>query len=114
MKKLVLVLLMLTLFSSVAYAGIGDWLQEGAWKLALSGVVSGVFAVLSLFFGKKVSVYKNMVNEGKDCAIWIYEATRPKSPGGTTITKEELENGLKEFDEFGAQVLAVIEAHKKK
>ena len=108
-----LAILLITITS--AYAGIGDWFQELSMKVIAGAAITGLFAVASFIWGgAKIMSYKRIANEGKDCAIWLYEATRASSDGGRKITQQELEDGLKEFGELGAQVLALIAESRKK
>ncbi len=107
-KTLFTLFIMLFVFSGLAYAGIWDKFTDIAVDKIATVVVSGIFVLLSAFLGKKVLKYKAMANEAMDFMKWLYDSTRPGSPGGAKITGKELEDGLKEAGEFGVAVLAAI------
>ena len=62
----------------------------------LNGVISGwglsvLMAVISLFLGKRVALYKNLIKEFLEVGIKYRQITRDGSPGGKRMTKQEKE-----------------------
>ena len=106
----IIILLMLVftlLFSSVAFAGITGLVKGLAVSKLVGAAVAGVFGIFGLL-GYKVVQYKRLVKEGVDCITWFYSATRANSEHGRAISAKELDEGLKQFGEFGIQAAGVI------
>jgi len=110
--NLILVLIVVFLFAGIAEAGIFGKFQNVAIDKIIGAGITGLFFILAAIFGTKVLKYKKAVKEGKDFAMWVYDSTRPDSPGGAKITGDEVEKGIKEAGEFGLAVMGAIAAHK--
>lgn len=101
-----IMILMFVLLSTTSYAGVKDWFEENALVTALGWIITGVFAVLAIFFGTKVKKWKNVAQGFKDIGVEIYMARKPDSDGGTMITGDEINRILKKAGKFGAAILA--------
>ena len=104
----VLALAGVLLIATAAYAGVWDRFTDIAFDKLFGVVITGVFALLSMFLGSKVLKYRQIATEGKDFGVWVYEATRENSPGGAKITGAELDVGLKEFGELSVAIAAIV------
>jgi len=103
--------LFMALFVSAAYAhaGVGDWFTGIALGKVLGIVITGLFTLASVF-GLGVAKYKRAALEGKNFRLWIVKSTRKDSPGGASITGDELDDGLEKFGKLG---IALLEAAGK-
>ena len=112
MKRITIFAILFTLtfilFAGSAHAGILDKFQSISISMVVSGLLAGLFFILTLIFGSKVARYRKAADEAKDVAMWLVMALSEKSPGGKKITNDELKDGLKELGEFGVQVAALI------
>ena len=101
-------------FATTASAGIlgaitGRFDGVGVTTLVSIGV-NAFFAILALFLGSRVKKFKTIVKEGVDCGVWLIKSTSAESDGGKKITQKELEDGAKEFGEFGAELVSAVKA----
>ena len=110
--NIILVLIVIFLFASIAEAGIFDRFQNVAIGKIIDAGIAALFFILAAVFGAKILKYKKVVKEGKDFAMWVYDSTRPDSPGGAQITGDEIEKGIKEAGEFGIAVMGAVASHK--
>ena len=108
---IVLAVLALLFIAGTAHAGIFDRFQNVAIDKLISAGIAGIFFVLSAFLGAKILKYKKLTSKGKDFILWVYESTRPDSPGGAKITGDEIDKGLPIAGELGA---AALEAFAQK
>lgn len=108
----VLLMLCILLLAVPAYAGALDRFKDVSAGMLVSIGFNAVFGLITLFVGSKAKRFKQMAKEGIDCGVWLIESTSAKSDGGRQITQKELETGVKEFGEFGAELSTVIKAGK--
>lgn len=85
-----------------------NFITEGAIQLILGALIGslGIFGITWKLWGK-------VVKELGDVIWKIYKAVQPESPGGKTITADEITKILKEAQEVYPAVLKVIVAHRK-
>ena len=74
----------------------------------LNGIISGwglsvCMAIVSMFLGNKVVKYKNLIKEFLEVGVKYRQITREGSPGGTSMTRSEK-------DEFVKEIIDVVQA----
>lgn len=111
MKRIMTIMicvLVLLMGASVAEAGIGDMFTKITIAKVAGTILSGIFFILAIIFGREINRWRKVATKGKDFGVWLYESTRKDSPGGALITGEELDKGLKEAGEFGVAILGAV------
>jgi len=99
-------LLMVILFASVAYAGIGETIKDFLVDQAAAAIIAGVFTVLSLFFGAKVLKFRSLIINLVEAFNKYSRAREIDSAGGDKVTPEEWTDI---FESLRGAVKALIE-----
>ncbi|HDY90274.1 MAG TPA: hypothetical protein ENH82_19410 [bacterium] len=108
MKRIIITIILIVAFAGIAHAGVWDKFVDVSINKIAGGAMAGIFFVLSALFGLKVKKWRKVATEGTEFAVWAYQATRPDSPGGASITGDELDDGMKNLGELGIAVAVAV------
>ena len=126
MKRTWIITFGLVLVATAAHAGVLQVIGGAAqsvfgWALenALAALIAMFFMVIAGFFGgtvwgKFLLRARVPITELKDVAVQIHKARRPDSPGGKTMTPEELQAILKECEDVVTAVIVAFGATAQK
>lgn len=108
MKKSFIITAMLLLFAGTAFAGIWGAVKGFMGEQAIEVIIASVVAIVGLFWGG-AKLWGKFFKESIDIPLAVKKARDEKSPGGTSITSDEMQNIGKESAEA---VAAGLEAYK--
>lgn len=101
------------LFTTTAYASVGDSVKAFISQNVLLLAVEVLLAILGVFWvGAKI--WKNAFKETLDVPLAFKKARDPKSPGGKEITSEERNTIAKEAGEAAQAIATAYAASQKK
>ena len=114
MKRFLVLLLTLSvgfIFATVALAGIWGTVTGFIKAEAVSILIGAGIGALGML-GVSYKLWGVAARELGECIWSIYEATRPDSPGGKSVTKKEMQKIIDNGQDIYPAVVAAIASHK--
>lgn len=107
------ILAALMAFAGMAYAGPFGAMKNWMAQNVIEAIIAGLAIIVGAFWGG-AKLWAVFFKEAVDVPFAVKKARDPKSPGGRTITSDEMQNIGKEAAEATAAGMAAYNATKNK